>query len=114
MTVQKSFTFFSNSANQVNWTLIDATGASVNTAAVTATLYWGRDRLKPDQIPGIAINGFSAVDLVFASGIYSVVIPALDTLPNGGDYILVVDAVDGSGNPLAHWERPAVVVQYGP
>jgi hypothetical protein len=115
MGVQKSFTFFSQELNQVSWTLTDQNGNPVNSAAVVATLYWGRDRINPNATPGIAVSQFTAINLTYSSTTNSYVgtIPGLFDEPIGGDYTLVVDAKDGSGSQLGHWERRAVITVSG-
>lgn len=116
MTVAKSFTFFSNATNDLFWVVTDAAGTVINNAVVVANLYWGRDRLKPDQVPGTAVPGFTAVSLPFSGpdSQYKATIAALTNVPNGGNYILVVNVKDSNNNQIAHWERPAVVIESGP
>lgn len=115
MSVQKSFTFYNKTLSQLNWTITDQSGNPISTANVTATLFWARDRINPEQTPGIAVQNFTNLALAFSNTTsqYFVVIPGLFDTPIGSDYVLAVDAVLG-GNPYGHWERPAVVVEYGP
>lgn len=113
MPIPTSFTFFAANGQFLNWTLTDTnTGAPINTATVTATLYVGRSRLNPDAVPGTADPNFTAINLVYiptSAGQYQgLVTSAFDPTPGQG-YVLVVDAV-ASGYQNQHWEVPAVVI----
>lgn len=116
MTVPKSFTFYSNTINLLTWTITDTSGQIVNNATVTATLFWGRDKINPNQTPGVAVPNFTDIDLTFSSQNqnYSATIQALSSIPLGGDYILVVDAISNLSSQIAHWERPSVITDVGP
>jgi hypothetical protein len=112
MSVPSSFTFFSKNQNMLTWTVTDVTGANVNSASVTATLYFDRDPIDPDLNPGDAVPTFTDVSLLFnvQDQKYEVVIPATFDPPVGGNYTLVVDA-SNAGVGLGHWERRAVVTE---
>src|SRR6478736_8078408 len=98
MSVQNSFTFYPNTVNEVDWTLTDVSGNMVNNASMVLTLYWGRDRIRPDLVPGIAVPNVSNVTMGFASqtNAYSAQFTfSPSSAPIGGDYMLVVDATQG-------------------
>lgn len=114
MTLPNSFTFTTQNAQYLNWTLTDPlTGNFINDAAVTATLYMDRSLSDPDDFPGTAVANFSALNLPFVSnGLYRGIIPNTFDTPTGGNYVLVVDATSPSYDPQ-HWETPSVVVVRG-
>lgn len=109
-----SFTFFSGGINELSWTVTDLAGVIVNTAAVTSTLYWGRSRINPDSVPGIAVTNFTGIVLTYNSTTQQYSNSTIFfTAPNGGDYLTVVDVKSGSGVALAHYEIPTVVSEGG-
>lgn len=117
MTIPESFTFFNESQNVVSLMPTDSTGVQLpNTSNVTVTLYWGRDRINPNVTPGIVVQNANAVQLSYnsISNTFSGVISSDFDAPPGGDYVLVVSAVDNLGSAIGHWERRAVVVVSGP
>jgi hypothetical protein len=117
MAVQKSFTLFSQNLNELTWTVEDCGGTMVNNAVVVATLYYQRDRINPALVPGSPVPNLTAVTLTYnvpVANVYAAIVPALFNATQSGDYVLVVDISAADTTPLAHWERPAVVIPNGP
>lgn len=115
MSVQKSFTFYPDTQSEVDWTVTDGSGNVVNNASVVLTLYGGRDKVRPDIVPGTPVTNVNAIAFTFSSttNTYSAQFTFTSTnAPDGGDYTLVIDATV-SGTPIGHWERPAVIVNTG-
>lgn len=115
MSVQKSFTFYTGTRSTVSWTVTDGSDNFVNNASVTLTLYWGRDKIRPDTVPGVPVPNANSIAMTVnnTSNTYSsqFTLSSADA-PDGGDYTLVIDAAV-SNAPYGHWERPAVVVDTG-
>lgn len=93
----------------LNWTLTDSTGAPVDNATVTATLYGGRG--DPTTNPGIPVTELNDLDLVYSGsgGIYSVQVPAIVSAALGTNYVLVIDAAIGS-TAIYHNEEPSSII----
>lgn len=114
MSVQKSFTFYPNTESAIDWVVTDDNGNFVNNASLVLTLYWGRDKVRPDLVPGVPVTNVNSISMTLSSGntyTGTFTISSLNA-PQGGDYTLVVEATINS-NPIGHWERPAVVVDTG-
>lgn len=108
-------TLFINGQNQINWSVNDSAGQVIN-ANVTASLYWGRDRIRPDLSPGIvAVNAFS-LTLNSTTNVYSAVVNSFTGVYPGGGYTLIVNATNPTNGSaqIDHWERPAVLILNGP
>lgn len=115
MPVQKSFTFYQNAQSAVDWQVTDDSGAVVNNASLVLSIYWGRDKVRPDIVPGLVVASVNALSMVFSNTTNnytaSFTITA-NSAPIGGDYTVVIDATL-SASPLDHWERPAVILSTG-
>jgi hypothetical protein len=109
--------FTAKNAFILQWTLVDSNGNPINNAVVLATLYVGRSRSDPDDIPGTAVNPINNVTLVYvaaSNGVYQAAIPATLDPPasySGQPYMIVVDA-SVSSVAVYHAEEPATVLPF--
>lgn len=113
VTPPASFTFQTNTVQQLTWNLVDISGNPITGATVTATLYLNRSRIDPTNIPGTPDPNFNNINLTETptlSGTYVGTIPEAFNPIVGADswFILVITASQGS-SILRIFEIPAVV-----
>jgi len=111
-----SLTFPVKTQFTLSWTLTDAAGNPINNAVVTATLYAGRSRTVPEQVPGTTVPPIVNLSLPYvaaSAGVYTANVPGtLDPPIDGSGYVIVIDATV-SGVQAYHAEQAVTVETAG-